>query len=136
IRTLCGANLERFARGGDQGAARRGEPRAARGQTAMSAIAALGRERLSPRRLGVGAVVSLLILAAILVRKDLIDQLVGMTRLVCRFDNNNYLTLATALAGTAALAAFLVSLARLFSSTKPPRSAAYGLGAGSLIGFF
>jgi NitT/TauT family transport system permease protein len=102
----------------------------------MSTAAALFRERQSPQTLGVAALVSFLVLAAMLARKDLIDQLVGMTQVVCKFDNNNYVTLATALAGTAALAVFLTSLGMLLSRTNPPRSVAYALGTGSFVGFF
>jgi NitT/TauT family transport system permease protein len=102
----------------------------------MSMAAALGREPPSPGKLGVAAAVSLLALVAILLDKSLVDRLFGMTLLVCRFDNSNYLTLATALAGSAALAAFVALLGMALSTAKPPRSVAYALGAGSLIGFF
>jgi NitT/TauT family transport system permease protein len=101
----------------------------------MSMAAALDRERLSPRHLRAGALAAFLVLAAVLLRRDIIDDLVGMTRLLCRFDNSHYLTLATALVGAAALATFLVSLAMVLSSTKPSRLVAYALGAGSFIGF-
>ena len=53
VRALRGADLERPARGGDQGPARRGEPEAARGREAMSAAAALAKSRYVPMALGV-----------------------------------------------------------------------------------
>src|SRR5262249_3271782 len=129
-------DLERSARGGDQGPARRGEPEAARRREAMSAVSVHGREGVSPEALGAVALVSCLVLVAMLLYPGLIDQPIGMTRIVCRFDNANYLTLATAILGTGTLAVFLVSLAMLLSAISPPRWAAYALGGGSLIGFF
>ena len=94
----------------------------------MSTAAALFRDRQSPQSLGIAALVAFLVLCAMLARKDLVDQVLGMTPVVCKFDNSNYVTLGTALAGTAALAVFLTSLGMLFSRTNPPRSVAYALG--------
>ena len=102
----------------------------------MSTAAALFRDRQSPQTLGIAALVAFLVLCAMLARKDLVDQVLGMTPVVCKFDNSNYVTLGTALAGTAALAVFLTSLGMLFSRTNPPRSVAYALGVGSFLGFF
>jgi NitT/TauT family transport system permease protein len=102
----------------------------------MSVAAELGRERLPPRAVGLAALASFLVLAGMVARKDLVDQLFGMTRLVCRFDDGNYVTLATALAGAAALAVLVASLVMLFSRIDAPRYVAWALGAGTFLAFF
>jgi NitT/TauT family transport system permease protein len=102
----------------------------------MSAAAALSRGRLSPRTLGIVALASFLLIAAMLARKDLIDQVFGMTALVCKFNDANYVTLATALVGTAALAVFIGSLGMYLSRVETPRYVAWLLGVGTFVGFF
>jgi len=102
----------------------------------MSAAAAFARDRLSAQTLGLLALASLLVLAAMVANKDLIDQIVGMTFQVCRFDNTNYVTLATALVGTAVLVVFVTSLGMLLARIDPPRYVPWTLGGGTFVGFF
>jgi NitT/TauT family transport system permease protein len=102
----------------------------------MSAAAAFGRGRHSPQVLGLVAFGAFLVIAAMLARKDLVDQIIGMTPLACKFNDANYMTVATALAGTAMLALFVGSLGMLLSRVDAPRYVAWTLGAGTFVGFF
>jgi len=102
----------------------------------MSAVAASDREGLSPRALGAVSLISFLIVAALVVRKGLVDQVFGVTRFVCKFNDTNYLTIATAVVGAAALVVFLGSLGLYLSRVPTSRYVAWALGAGTFIGIF
>jgi NitT/TauT family transport system permease protein len=102
----------------------------------MSAAAALGPRRLSPQTLAIAALASFLLLCALLAGKTLVDQIVGMTPLVCRFNDANYVSLATALTGTSALVVFVGSLGLYLSRVDTPRWVPWLLGVGTFVGIF
>jgi NitT/TauT family transport system permease protein len=102
----------------------------------MSIALALGGDRRAPQTLGLVSLLSFLVLAVMLVRPNLIDDIVGMSPVVCSFDKSNYLTLAGAIVGTGALVVFLTSLGMLLSRIETPRYVPWALGVGTFVGFF
>ncbi|MFL6353898.1 MAG: ABC transporter permease [Xanthobacteraceae bacterium] len=93
------------------------------------------RERPSAQALGVAAFICFAILLGLWLRPDGVDQVVGLTPLVCKFDNSNYLTLASALSASGASLGLIVCLSMLFSSINPPRWSAYAVGVGTMVAF-
>jgi NitT/TauT family transport system permease protein len=82
------------------------------------------------------AAASFAVLALAVVRPGVIDAVFGAAPLLCRFNDANYLSLAGALIGGAALAAFVVSLTMYLSRANTPRYVPTLLGVGTIVGFF
>jgi NitT/TauT family transport system permease protein len=102
----------------------------------MTVAATFSTEQRTPQALGLAALISFFIMVAMLLRPNLVDEIVGTSPVLCSFDRDNHVTLATAIVGTATLAAFVTSLAMLFSRIEAPRFVPWMLGVGTFVGFF